>query len=285
MIISKLQGGLANQLFQWAYGKHLSIKYQTPLFFDISFYQNQGNDTNREFALNKFPDLTYNILPLNWRKSLNTGQIATIRDNFNYYALDIVSEKKYYLDGFWQSEKYFKESENEIRKELQPDADFKIRLINILPTNSNIVSMHIRRTDYFKSKGFHPIQSIEYYTKALDIIGEYDFIFVFSDDISWCEENLKFKNMIFIKGQSDIEDMLLMSMCTHNIIANSTFSWWGAWLNSNPDKIVVAPSQWFGNKVKLNTIDIIPDNWVRIESQNTYKEPLSFVSTIKHLFK
>lgn len=277
MIITKLQGGLANQLFQWANGKHLSIKYQTPLFFDITFYQNQGNDTKREFALNKFPNLIYNILPLDWRKSFNIDQITAIKDNFQYYPLDIVAEKNYYLDGFWQSEKYFKESELDIRKELLPDAKLNESLKNRLPFNKDIISIHIRRTDYFNSNGFHPVQSIEYYTKAIEFFGEYDFIFVFSDDIQWCETNLKFKNMIFIRGQSDIEDMLLMSMCTHNIIANSSFSWWGAWLNSNPDKVVVAPSPWFGNKVKINTKDIIPNNWVKIESQNTTKETLRFV--------
>ena len=124
--------------------------------------------------------------------------------------------------------------------------------------------MHIRRTDYTTSNGYHPVQTVEYYKKALEIIGEYDKLFIFSDDIEWCRNNLKFDNMIFIEGNTDIEDLYLISLCKHNIIANSSFSWWGAWLNKNPNKKVIAPSKWFGDMANLNESDIVPEGWIRI---------------------
>jgi hypothetical protein len=92
----------------------------------------------------------------------------------------------------------------------------------------------------------------------------YDNILVFSDDISWCKDNLKFDKMNFIEGLDNVEDMWLMSLCDNNIIANSSFSWWGAWLNSNFNKKVIAPLHWFGDSANLNTSDIIPTNWIRI---------------------
>ena len=132
------------------------------------------------------------------------------------------------------------------------------------PIDENNISIHIRRTDYVTSNGYHPVQSIEYYKQAIEIIGDYDNIFVFSDDINWCKENLKFDNMIFVDGNDDVEDMWLMSICNHNVIANSSFSWWGAWLNNNPDKKVIAPNNWFGSQTNLNTNDLIPNTWIKI---------------------
>ena len=93
--------------------------------------------------------------------------------------------------------------------------------------DNNTTSVHIRRTDYINSNGYHPVQTLDYDKNAIDEIGDYDYLFVFSDDIDWCRNNLKFKNMIFMTGFSDIEDLYLMSMCRNNIIANSSFSWWG----------------------------------------------------------
>jgi hypothetical protein len=239
MIITKLQGGLANQIFQWAYGKLLSVKYNTPLYLDVTSYNNQVGITKRQFSLNKFPNLKYQFMPNErnislWSTEPEKTKIQTISDNFNFSELDYKNDTHYYLNGYWQSEKYFKEISDTIRNELSPNND-TLEKFSHLPLDRNNVSMHIRRTDYVTSNGFHPVQSIEYYQRGLDIIGEYEYIFIFSDDINWCKENLNFKNMIFMEGFDDVEDIWLMSMCEHNIIANSSFSWWGAWLN-NPIK-------------------------------------------------
>ena len=268
MIITKLQGGLANQIFQWAYGKYLSEKHNTLLYLDTTSYLNQSGITKREFSLNKFPNLKYQILPndrniSNWSNEPDKIRIQTISDYFTHKELNYDNNSHYYLNGYWQSEKYFKEIADIIREELQPSSE-SLEKFSDLPINENNISIHIRRTDYIKSNGYHPVQPIEYYQKGLDIIGEYDNIFVFSDDINWCKTNLKFSNMIFIDGFDDVEDLWLMSMCKHNIIANSSFSWWGAWLNDNPNKKVVTPSNWFGRQSNLNTSDMVPENWTKI---------------------
>jgi hypothetical protein len=263
MIITKLQGGLANQLFQWAYGKSLSEKYNTPLYLDLNLYTDKHiGDTRRDYSLIKFPNFSNSPLT---DKSLLVGRgLHTLRDNFIFSDINYDDNLNYYLDGYWQSEKYFKEFESVIKEELKPNQDILDKLNKTPFINKNVVSMHIRRTDYTTSNGYHPVQTIDYYKRGLEVIGDYDYIFVFSDDIPWCKENLKFENMVFMEGFDDVEDLWLMSMCKNNIIANSSFSWWGAWLNSNPDKKVIAPSNWFGERANLNTSDIIPSEWIKI---------------------
>jgi len=266
MIVSKLQGGLANQIFQWAYARSLSEKYNTPLYLDILSYQHQSGITKRNFSLDCFPNIKYNIMPNERNISLwnneNKNVVVKLNDNFYYKELKYNNDAHYYLNGYWQTEKYFKEHEDIIKKELSPSEEDLIRLKSMIPPES--VSLHIRRTDYVTSNGFHPVQTIEYYEKALSLIGDYKNIVVFSDDISWCKENLPFDNIKFIEGNKDFEDLWLMSLCDHNIIANSSFSWWGAWLNNNINKKVVAPSNWFGQQANTNTSDIIPENWIKL---------------------
>lgn len=255
MIISKLQGGLGNQIFQWAYGKSLSVKYNVPLYLDVSFYQNQYGITKRIFSLDKFPNLEYSIFQGNW------NNLIKLIDDFRF------KEIKYggsgiYLDGYWQSEKYFMGVSNTIRESLRTPESKKESFSK--NNFSGSVSMHIRRTDYVTSNGYHPVQSIEYYKNALDIIGEYENLYVFSDDINWCKSNLRFKDMTFVQNSEDIDDLWMMSLCDHNIIANSSFSWWGAWLNTNPNKKVISPKRWFGEQTNLNSDDIIPVSWTKI---------------------
>jgi hypothetical protein len=127
-------------------------------------------------------------------------------------------------------------------------------------------SIHVRRGDYLALQNHHPIQSIEYYQNAIDIIGNDKHFLIFSDDIKWCEENFGgLTNKTYITGNQDYEDLYLMSMCRNNIIANSTFSWWGAWLNKNEDKKVIAPKQWFGvSNSHLDTSDLYCKKWITI---------------------
>jgi len=263
MIITKLQGGLANQIFQWAYGRHLSNKYNVDLYADLNFYsQNILGITKRTYSLSKFPKINFQLF--NQSNLSNSRIFQKINDNFQFNELIYDNNYNYYLDGYWQSEKFFYESADLIRGELTP-SDEILKKLNLTPfIDTNVVSLHVRRTDYVTSNSFHTVQSIEYYKKALDIIGEYDYIFVFSDDIQWCKDNLTFNNMIFMEGFDDVEDIWLMSMCKNNIIANSSFSWWGAWLNSNPNKKVIAPNNWFGKNVNINSGNIVPDEWIKL---------------------
>tara|TARA_R110000803_G_C11976807_1_gene320240 strand:+ start:326 stop:1105 length:780 start_codon:yes stop_codon:yes gene_type:complete len=259
MIISKIIGGLGNQMFQYAYARNLSLVNNTDFYLDTSGYNNQGGVTHREFTLTKFPNIVTNLEIPN-----SLPPLKTITDNFVYDPNSIPTQNCL-LDGYWQSEKYFKPSKDTIIQDFSIDYQTKQKLTKKYPSiNGDNISLHIRRGDYVHQTNFHPIQSIEYYKKALDILGDYDNIFVFSDDIPWCKDNLSFNNMVFVGGNVDIEDLWLMSLCKKNIIVNSSFSWWGAYLNTSRDKVVISPSNWFGPSAGLNSGDIIPDEWNKI---------------------
>jgi hypothetical protein len=178
-----------------------------------------------------------------------------------------VSTKNVKINGYFQSEKYFINYKKEIKDLFKIDDETNFFL---LKKYSNIISLdtcsiHVRRGDYLKFPNIHPTQNIEYYNKAVGYIGENKHYLIFSDDIEWCKNNLNFiKNKTFIFGNSDFQDLYLMSLCKNNIIANSTFSWWGAWLNNYKNKVVVAPELWFGNEVNYNTYDLIPNNWIKL---------------------
>lgn len=172
------------------------------------------------------------------------------------------------LHGYFQSEKYFKNIKDKIynefkfKKETEEECLSYIRSISSLKDGQTvpIVGVHVRRQDYLGLPNHHPVSSLDYYSKAKEQFPDCKFVVV-SDDREWCQENM---GMDVFTGSTAFADMCFLSMCDHNIIANSSFSWWGAWLNSNPNKKVVAPNQWFGPAKKLNTKDLIPEGWLRV---------------------
>lgn len=176
-----------------------------------------------------------------------------------------------YLDGYWQSERYFENVADEVRSnfrfnEADLDATNKALLEQIRRTNS--VSLHVRRGDYIGIDMFWNICTLDgYYAPAIDYIRQKEqdlHFFVFSNDIAWCKANLSLDNCCYVDnngGANSYRDMQLMSACKHNIIANSTFSWWGAWLNDNPHKLVLAPPHFFNSGAEEN---ILPSNWIKI---------------------
>ena len=238
-------GGLGNQLFQWALSKSLSLKYDTTVHLDIS--QIHLYQTKRFFELHKFPNIKYDIIN---EPNVYKTKYIPIMDDFKYRDFNLDEKENYYIDGYWQSEDYFKEIKNEIINDLEPTKEKRETLKSFI-NSENAISVHVRRTDYLSPSSIHTMIDINYYKKAVDIIGEYDKMFVFSDDIPWCKDNFDFKNMVFVENNDNVDDMWLMSMCRNNIIANSSFSWWGAWLNKLPNKKVVYPSKW------INTRDVI----------------------------
>jgi len=180
-----------------------------------------------------------------------------------------------YIDGYWQSEKYFSDIRNTIFSDFSLKKELvSARFIKIAKKmkGSNSISIHVRRGDFVmvkKTNKAHGVCPLDYYEIAIKYISEKicnpEFFF-FSDDIEWVKKNLStgFKeNHISGEGLSDAEEMMLMSTCRHNIIANSTFSWWGAWLNSNPGKIVVSPSKFLLGSSTDNK-DLIPENWHKL---------------------
>lgn len=161
------------------------------------------------------------------------------------------------LDGYFQSEKYFKHCSDKILQmfSFKNENQLRNKWDNFL--NKNTCSIHIRRGDYLLYPNDHPQQILEYYINAIKIIEkkhDIDYYLVFSDDINWCKENFKSDKYIFIEGQYNTEDLSLMSYCDHNIICNSSFSWWGSWLNKNEDKMIIAPKKWFGDNKHRNGI-------------------------------
>lgn len=292
MIIVKLQGGLGNQMFQYALGRHLSIKNKASLKLDISFLEEDGsNVTRRKYGLSAF-NIEASIATENevaWFKKYlfkkgkfwfwynriiaNRSRYAwEERFNFEPWILDL--SDPVYLDGFWNTEKYFKDIEDVIRKDFtlkEPLSEAsKEFLLKISKTES--VSIHVRRGDYVsdpKTNTWLGVCPLEYYNQAIsrmitDVKAPH--FFIFSDDPTWARENITPTfPATYISGNPEHpeEDIVLMSNCKHNIIANSTFSWWGAWLNTNPQKIVIAPKQWFKTE-KMDTRDIIPESWIKI---------------------
>lgn len=263
MIDMCIMGGLGNQMFQWACARNFQEKYGHFLRYDVSFFEQQSGDSlcRRQFALKKFPNIKFNTKPEQVQAPVRTN----IVDYFDHSKFVIPSNVHnwYIMRGYWQSEKYFKESENIIRKDLDFSEEIYYNITGKYPwiASEDTVSMHIRRTDYLTTNGNHPVQPVSYYEQALDIIGKKKIV-VFSDDIQWCKDTLPFEDMVFAEGNDEIIDLYLMSMCNDHIIANSSFSWWGAWLNPNKNKKVVAPKKWFGSA--MSSKDIVPKTWTRI---------------------
>lgn len=259
MIIVKLKGGLGNQLFQWAYGYQLS--FDNEVYFDNSFYANKSEkeikERNWKFDLDKILSQNIPLCNKDIKKKFSEKTIRKIGDNFHFNNFKFDEKYNYLLDGHWQSEKYFKNAKEKIYHMMIKKSFVGFDFLNSC-------SIHVRRGDYLKKerRDVHPAQPIDFYKKALDIIQPKGKIFIFSDDINWCKKNFNFENIVFVEGNSNIEDLLCMSLCENNIIANSTFSWWGAWLNQNKNKKVIAPKLWFGNKI--SSIDLVPEDWIQI---------------------
>jgi len=170
------------------------------------------------------------------------------------------------LNGYFQSEKYFKNNEKTIREMFAP-TDENIKALNDKYEeflSNPIVSIHVRRGDYLKWPSHHPVITSDYIKESVNKFPKHKFL-VFSDDKPWCRNNLKDDIFHIVEGQNDRQDFILMSMCNHNIISNSTYSWWAAWLNSNSNKKVIAPKRWFGPSYRnYNTKDLYPDGWEAI---------------------
>ena len=267
-ITMRLEGGLGNQLFQYAAGRAASLKLGVELHLDD---RNCNPNSNRPYLLHHFGHAAKiargNHLPPKAFRGLTGKILLKYWEARGYYILQrnpnlcrqlLQPKVGDYFSGFWQDERYFQDIANVLRKELQvitpPSEENKLILQEIKMTNS--VALHVRRGDYIS----HPSNlnafaacSPNYYIEAMKflevkIAGPLRY-FVFSDDIIWVRLNIELpKNVVFVdinNDQTSYEDLRLMSNCAHNIIANSTFSWWGAWLNANVQKMVIAPRKWY----------------------------------------
>jgi hypothetical protein len=267
MIYCNLKGGLGNMFFQIAASKSMSIVKQTECSFPnlrehLDFL---NRDTTHNTKLNHANEYL-SFLNLNTENIQDPYNIKLYRYPFEYASF-VPQEDTFCIDGFFQSEKYFKNHRAAIldifrpTKEIELEIESKFEFVK----SQKCTSLHVRRGDYLKFSNHHPQQDVEYYAKAIELIPETELLVIFSDDIEWCKENIRYKNSIFIENQKDYIELFLMSKCQNNIISNSSFSWWGAWLNQNTNKIVVGPDRWFGPELShLSARDVIPEEWIKI---------------------
>lgn len=288
MIIVKLIGGLGNQLFQYAAGRALAARHGVELHLDLSGLEEDSGHryTQRQYELETFElevkraeaaelrqfenrknNRLLRVLQREVPGLFSRAYIAESGSSYHRQFKNYPSDT--YLDGFWQSEKYFSEQEPLIRKEFQFRQSVKDAGAEWLPrvSKNNSVSLHVRRGDYVTSQAvqhYHGVLPTDYYTTALRHIAEIQpdiELFVFSDDIAWCKNNLSFGVPThFAEPGPAATAMYLMSQCRHHIIANSSFSWWGAWLDGRSDKIVTLPRFWFATQ-KTADLDIAARGW------------------------
>lgn len=294
MIVIRLAGGLGNQLFQYAAGRRLAHTIGVDLAMDMSGLCEPSGSAERDYELASFtvkqsfaneddikkltqprsgilPRLFHRITEQGKRRP--TSYIAEPHYHFDPSILDL--SDGVYLDGYWQSEQYFADITDLLRREValkNPLMGHNAALARLI-RDCQAVSLHVRRGDYVTNEATyrtHGTCDLEYYARAVALIASrlnMPVFFIFSDDPAWVRKHLKLTYPMHIVDHNGPEhgyvDMLLMSLCSHHIIANSTFSWWGAWLNPNDDKIVIAPQRWFSSSAN-DTKDLIPKSWHRI---------------------
>ena len=248
MIYNYPVGGIGNILFQiasiWTLGKDNNDEL---CLLNINKITNDliiNNRGNINYLLNRFPNVNYEIN-------------NKIKHLFQYTPIQYKKDHEYI--GYFQCEKYFKHRRKEILELFKPTNEHKIILNNYKGLFNNI-SLHVRHGDYYGHPEIHLIQTIEYYQKAISRLPNDLKILVFSDDLRWCKQNFIGDRYVFI-DEIDYISLYLMSKMKHNIIANSSFSWWGAWLSENDDKTVISPQKWFGTNIPYD--DIVPENWLK----------------------
>ena len=272
-------GGLGNQMFQYAAGLRLADKLGVPLALDLSWLESEGlnADAVREYELNRLK-VQENFLPQPKRR-FGLGRQPRLspyeEKAFAFDSKSLNQPDNTLLVGYWQSEKYFKGIEARIRQEFEPKNSAAGANLEVLRqiNEAQSVSLHVRRGDYVSVRGankFHGVVPLSYYQQAVKEITKVvarPTFFIISDDPQWCRQNLKLpvETVLIDHNPADQghEDMRLMSACQHHIIANSSFSWWGAWLNPKKDKKVIAPLQWFKDE-NMDTRDLIPEDWIRL---------------------
>lgn len=256
-------GRLGNQMFQYATLKAVSLETGFPCYLpnntkiklDGAFDFTNNKWISYKLDLLDCFDINSPILENQYIESTYQEQ----EFNFNSNIFNILNNTA--IDGYFQSYKYFEKYNNQILDEFTFKKEILYKCFNIISKYKNPVSIHIRRGDYVNHPGFWTITP-EYIQEALNQFNDNEYTFlIFSDDIEWCEQVFP-KEVHYMKYNNQFIDLCLMSLCQHNIIANSSYSWWGAWLNKNPDKKIVAPSNWFNESKSLN--DLYPQEWIII---------------------
>jgi len=288
-VVVRFNGGMGNQMFQYALGRKLMTLGHT-VRFDLSFFeQGPGLHVQRPYSLDVFNAKVEKATPADIRSSKHQGStflalLAALHPrlaaehrymehaDYTFDPLVLQLERDTYLDGYWQTEKYFADIASIIRQDLNFSAPFETVNAEVAERIARVqsVSIHVRRGDYVT----HPAAQShfvtcgpQYYSDAVQVIMERvpdAHFFLFSDDIGWARENIRTVAPLELvdhnTGANSFEDMRLMALCKHHIIANSSFSWWGAWLNARQARTVIAPRHWLRDG--RSTHDLIPSDWI-----------------------
>jgi hypothetical protein len=292
MIIVKLQGGLGNQMFQYAVGKSLAHHYNTSFKLDHHFLESRHETANhifRNYDLDIFAleaeRATVKEVTAFRRKA---GLLTKVAAYMSFVDLpEVVIEKHYhfdaslfkrssylYLDGYWQTESYFRKITKTIRNDFRFKRHLNTNSAELLRqfANDELVCVNVRRSDFLQNS-FHPVCGLDYFIPAMELVASKlanPHFLVFSDDIDWCRQSFTSTHPLTIvdhthKGQKFDNYLQLMSCCKHFIIPNSSFAWWAVWLANRKDNIVIAPQTWF-NDPGWDTKDLLPNNWIMLSN-------------------
>lgn len=286
MVIVKIKGGLGNQMFGYAYAKALH-QHGYDVKLDTSAYQTYT--LHGGYLLDHY-QIDLMVAKQNEISDFNVHSfLSKIKNKLHIFNPKVVQEKSLqydikmlnpldnkYIDGYFQTEQYFTDIRALILKQFALKtalSNYSKKIENQILQSDVSISLHVRRGDYTNNTNMqiHGVCNLSYYQDAIKLFyKKFDSInfFIFSDDMNWVRENLNLKDAIYVHSEEKRiphEDIYLMSLCKHNIIANSSFSWWGAWLNKNDNKIVLAPIKWFADqKLRNEASDIIPTTWIKL---------------------
>lgn len=261
-------GGLCNVMFKLSAAISLALDNDVNYIFSTEFLRPISTETPKAgfdpdysvYSDNVLRNISFmEKLPIPYRTHYEPS-------SFNYGQITYNKGENLLLHGYYQSEKYFINNKDFIINLFKPTDEIKEQILNIIPNVKDSISIHIRRGDYLNSPSYHPQQSIDYYSSSINLLGVDKNYLIFSDGLDDIKNMFNFiPNKQFINLGKDYLDLYAMSMCEHNIICNSTFGWWGAYLNENKNKKVIAPNTWFGpSSSHLSSSDIIPEDWIKI---------------------
>ena len=286
MIVIKLHGGLGNQLFQYAFGRAMAHRLDTELRFDVSFF---AHHSQRSYGLSMFQAeareatlsdveqvcgnfgrwyFSPNLYAQRFRRHLGKYHILPHYVSETGFDATFRPQNQSFYEGYWQNPHYFEAIETLLRHDLRFQTalnDHSQPLLNHIE-NTNSVCLHVRRGDYLHLERY-VVLPVFYYQNALKYLQKSEVnltIFVFSDDVAWCKKNLNLQvATVFVENVVNLRDEFeLMCRCKHHLIANSTLSWWAAWLCSNPTKTVIAPQKWFNDHTNIQSL--LPSGWIQI---------------------
>lgn len=294
MILVKLRGGLGNQMFQYAAALRLALTHSTEVRIDSSWYRSENDATPRRYELDLLNitgtlATSFEVVGLNGVRrarpyEMPLALLRKVRPRYRFVAEQSLAFDQEILNlgdsvclfGYWQSERYFQDVEPFVRKQFNFVSTLSPRSTETAAriAETEAVAVHVRRTDYVNDGRAAPLLgacSLDYYKKAIGLIQEVvpnPTYFVFSDDLAWARANLAFgAPVVFVGhnvGRRAHEDLRLMARCRHHVIANSSFSWWAAWLAERGGR-VIAPSPWFGGSTAVAN-DIVPSRWTQVRA-------------------